>query len=120
MAILTELAAVRNGPFVFPGNTFKRPLSRLAMSRYLARLDSGKATVHGFRSTFRDWASEATSFPHEVCEAALAHAIQNTVESAYRRGDMLAKRARLMNAWADYCEPKTKGKIVPLTQVAKR
>lgn len=120
MAILEERAKVRHGPLVFPGNSFKKPLSRLAMSRYLHRVDSGQVTVHGFRSTFRDWASEATSFPHEVCEAALAHAIKNQAESAYRRGDLLAKRAKLMNAWADYCEPKAAGKVIPLTRGAKR
>jgi len=63
-------------------------------------------TVHGFRSTFRDWASETTSFPHEVCEQALAHAIGNKVEAAYRRGDLFDKRRKLMGAWASYCEPK--------------
>jgi integrase len=120
VAVLKDLAEIRQGPYVFPGNTFKRPLYRLSMSRHLARLDGGKATVHGFRSTFRDWASEATSFPHEVCEAALAHAIQNQVESAYRRGDLLAKRAKLMNAWAEYCEPRSAGKVISLTPGAKR
>jgi hypothetical protein len=83
---------------------------------HLRRLSKDKITVHGFTSSFRDWASEATIFPHEVCEAALAHAIKSKTESAYRRGDMLAKRAKLMNAWADYCEPKATGKVIPLTK----
>ena len=90
------------------------------MATYLRRMNFGKTSVHGFRSSFRDWASEATSFPHEVCEAALAHVIPNKAESAYRRGDMLAKRAKLMNAWADYCEPKAVGKVVPITRSVKR
>ena len=61
-------------------------------------------TVHGFRSTFRDWAAEQTSYPHEMCEIALAHAVGNKVEAAYRRGDMMEKRRRLMADWAAYCE----------------
>jgi integrase len=60
--------------------------------------------VHGFRSTFRDWAAECTAFPNEVCEAALAHAVKGKVEAAYRRGDLFEKRVRLMKAWSDYCE----------------
>ena len=61
-------------------------------------------TVHGFRSTFRDWAAECTAFPNEVCEAALAHAVKGKTEAAYRRGDLFEKRVRLMEAWSDYCE----------------
>ena len=60
------------------------------------------ATVHGFRSTFRDWAAEQTSYPHELCEIALAHAVSNKVEAAYRRGDMMEKRRQLMADWAAY------------------
>jgi integrase len=120
LAILKALSRVKRGPYVFPGNSSRQPLSDMAMSMHLRRLDDGQHTVHGFRSTFRDWASEATSFPHEVCEAALAHVIKNKAESAYRRGDMLAKRAKLMNAWADYCEPKAAGKVIPLTRGVKR
>jgi integrase len=112
MAILKSLSKAKRGPFVFPGNRSKWPISDMTMSMYLRRVDGSKITVHGFRSTFRDWASETTSFPHEVCEAALAHVIKNKAESAYRRGDLLAKRAKLMNAWADYCEPKAAGKVV--------
>jgi integrase len=61
------------------------------------------ATTHGFRSTFRDWAGETTSYPREVCEHALAHKLADKVEAAYQRGDLLAKRARLMSDWAKYC-----------------
>jgi integrase len=120
VAILKELAKVRHGPFVFPGINAKQPLSAMAMAMYLRRLEwDEKITVHGFRSSFRDWASEATSFPHEVCEAALAHVIKNKAESAYRRGDMLLKRAKLMNAWAEYCEPRITGKVIPLPRGVK-
>ena len=61
-------------------------------------------TVHGFRSTFRDWAAETTPFPHEVCEMALAHTIKNKAEASYRRGDLFEKRRGLMDAWAAYCD----------------
>jgi integrase len=64
------------------------------------------ATVHGFRSTFRDWASEITNFPHELCEMALAHTIKNQAEAAYRRGDMLEKRRVMMETWLAYIETK--------------
>lgn len=69
-------------------------------------------TVHGFRSAFRDWAAEVSTFPHEVCEMALAHVIGNKAEAAYRRGDLFEKRRALMTAWAAWCEPKT-GNVVP-------
>jgi integrase len=71
----------------------------------LKRLKREDITVHGFRSTFRDWAGEISNFPNEVCEMALAHTIQNKAEKAYRRGDLLDKRRPMMQAWADYCEP---------------
>ena len=72
----------------------------------VARQLQGGAVPHGFRSTFRDWASEQTAFPHEVCEQALAHTIPNAVERAYRRGDLFEKRRRLMDAWGGYCGSK--------------
>jgi integrase len=93
----------RDGDYVFPGAQKDRPLSNMAMLE-LVRGTRGKgATVHGFRSTFRDWAAEQTSYPHEMCEIALAHTVGNKVEAAYRRGDMMEKRRRLMQDWATYC-----------------
>jgi len=74
----------------------------MAMAMLLRRMKSG-ITVHGFRSSFRDWTSEATGFSHEVCEMALAHTISNKAEAAYRRGDLFEKRRKLMEAWAGYC-----------------
>ena len=75
-------------------------------------------TAHGFRSTFRDWASERTNFPREVCEAALAHAVENRAEAAYRRGDLFAKRRQLMDAWARYsAAPVVDAKLVTLAAV---
>jgi len=106
VAILTALEEIRTNDFVFPGSASGKPLSAPAMVRQLRRMNVNDITVHGFRSTFRDWASETTSFPHEVCEQALAHAIGNKTEAAYRRGDLFEKRRKLMEAWASFCEPK--------------
>ena len=99
---------------VFPGPKPRKPLSTMAMAMLLRRMASN-ATVHGFRSTFRDWASETTGFPHEVCEMALAHTIGNKAEAAYRRGDLFDKRRKLMEAWASYC-----GKQVGTNAAAER
>jgi integrase len=72
-------------------------------------------TLHGFRSSFRDWAAERTNFPREVAEMALAHAIPNAVEAAYRRGDLFEKRRKLMDAWAEYCtKPATSAEVVTI------
>ncbi|MBL4618634.1 MAG: integrase arm-type DNA-binding domain-containing protein [Marinicaulis sp.] len=90
-------------PFVFPGIHEGKPLSNMAFSMVLRRMGL-KETVHGFRSTFRDWASERTNFSNEVCEMALAHTIKNKAEAAYRRGDLFEKRRKLMEAWAQYCD----------------
>jgi integrase len=91
-------------PFVFPGMKPGRPLSSMSMEMVLRRMKRHDVTVHGFRSTFRDWASERTGFSHEVCEMALAHTIANRVEAAYRRGDLLERRRELMEAWAAFLE----------------
>jgi integrase len=91
------------GVLVFPSDM--RPgaaLSDMTLTSVLKRLGRGDLTQHGFRSTFRDWAAEHTSFPREVAEQALAHAIGNAVEAAYRRGDLFEKRRRLMDDWARY------------------
>jgi integrase len=73
-----------------------------------------EVTPHGFRYTFRDWASETTSFPHEVCEMALAHVIANKAEAAYRRGDLFEKRRKLMQAWPSFCAEPAEGKVVAI------
>ena len=80
-------------------------MSNMGMQMLLRRMGVKEATVHGYRSTFRDWAGNETSFPREVAEAALAHAVGDETERAYRRGDALEKRRDLMQAWARYCEP---------------
>ena len=75
-------------------------------------------TVHGFRSTFRDWAGNETHFPRELAEHALAHVIGDKAEQAYRRGDALEKRRALMAAWEQYCEPAEGGKVVSIRRKA--
>lgn len=91
------------GEYVFIGRRAGKPLFEGALLKVVERLGRSEVTVHGFRSTFRDWASEQTAYSSEMCEMALAHAVSNKVEAAYRRGDMLEKRRRLMADWAAYC-----------------
>ena len=109
--LLKRLQNVRRGDFIFagaprPGNKqdakHGRPLSNMAMIMLLRRLKLMDITVHGFRSAFRDWAGDETTFPREIAEAALAHKVGNEVERAYRRSDALEKRRKLMQAWADF------------------
>lgn len=105
---------IQGEDFVFPGRPGKY-LSNMALLALLERMGRDDITVHGFRSTFRDWASECTNYPSEVCEMALAHAVSNAVEAAYRRGDLFEKRHRLMSDWAKYCgNVKAPGEVVPL------
>jgi len=87
----------------------------MSLTAVLRRMQRADITVHGFRSTFRDWCAESTGFPREVCEHALAHSLPDKVEAAYRRGDLLDKRILLMQAWADYCgQPATAAKVTPI------
>lgn len=97
---------------IFPG-TKSQPLSDMTLNNIMRRMNLD-AVPHGCRSTFRDWVSEHTSFPADVAEMALAHTISNKTEAAYRRGDLFAKRAQLMQAWADFCErpPIEAGKVL--------
>lgn len=88
------------------------PLSNNAMLELLKDFGRGELTVHGFRSSFRDWAGECTNFPREVVEAALGHVVGDEVERAYRRGDALEKRRKLMEAWSGYCYPEKRVKLV--------
>ena len=114
VAILEAMAQEHGqGGHLFPGPRKGRPLSNMAMLAVLKRMKRRDLTTHGFRSTFRDWAAEQTAYPREVCEMALAHAIGDKVEAAYRRGDLFEKRRRLMDDWAGYCDlPNPKGEVV--------
>jgi integrase len=105
LAILKDVAPLKDGTgsLIFPGRGAHRPQSENTMLALLKRMKAGKVTVHGFRSTFRDWAAETTAYPGDVVEMALAHAIESDTEAAYRRGDMLDKRRALMDDWAKFC-----------------
>jgi integrase len=112
VALLRELG-------VGKGAVFREPrtgaaLSNAAMLSTLRRMKRTDLTTHGFRSTFRDWAAEQTSFPGEVAEMALAHTIENKVEATYRRGDLFEKRQKLMAAWASYCEGGATGNVISI------
>jgi integrase len=104
MAILAKLNECRVSGHVFPGQRRNQPLSPSAMELVLRRMGVKGVTVHGFRSSFRDWAGNETGFPREIAEQALAHVIGDVAEQAYRRSDALEKRRKLMDAWAAYCQ----------------
>ncbi|HEX5328327.1 MAG TPA: site-specific integrase, partial [Acetobacteraceae bacterium] len=107
LAALREASGLRvqsrPDAFVFPGANSDRPLSSMAMLMLLRRMDRDDLTAHGFRSTFRDWCAEDTDYPGELAEMALAHTLRDKTEAAYRRGDLLPKRRRLMDDWSDFC-----------------
>ena len=114
-AVVRSMDALRGeGNMLFPSPAREgRPLSDMALLVLVKRLAGENFTTHGFRSSFRDWASEQTNFPSEVVEMALAHTVKDKVEAAYRRGDLFEKRRKLMQAWADYCSSqKQSGKVV--------
>jgi len=102
MAILREMQTIGTTGLVFPGRGHDKPQTHSTLSTCLEKLRDG-VTVHGFRSTFRDWAAEQTKFPREVAELALAHTIGNDTEAAYLRTDRLPERRELMAAWAAWC-----------------
>ncbi len=121
--ILTRIKATQallppvSGDYVFRGLKPGTALSNMAMLALLARMKRDDLTVHGFRSSFRDWAEDNTNYPRSVYEAALAHAIDDKVEAAYRRGDLLVRRKLLMNEWSRYCltvPRQGKGEVVEL------
>lgn len=110
--IRTQLELNEN--YVFPGQKSSKPLSNMAMLKLLERMGRKDLTVHGFRSSFRDWGAEQTSYPSEVLEMALAHTVGDKVEAAYRRGDLFEKRRELAIDWAKYCAQKKAGKVTPI------
>ena len=119
LAILREVAWLkrRDDDFVFPGLKPGKPLSQHVMKTRMRCMGyAGIATAHGFRSSFKDWATEQTDFSTEAIELALAHAVGNRVEAAYRRGDLLEKRRLLSQAWGDFClgpTPPTAANLIP-------
>jgi integrase len=116
LAVLQPLQVVQQPhAYVFPGAYAGRRVGLNMPLRMLNKVTGNGATVHGFRSSFRDWAAERTSFPREVAEQALAHTIGNAVEAAYRRGDLFEKRRRLMDSWSEFCgRPAATGRVVPI------
>ena len=123
LAILEELPRVEGNAYLFPGARYGRPLSNMALLQlmrgmgYGVKGERGPYVPHGFRSAFRDWSGEVSSFPRDVAEMALAHTIANKVEAAYRRGSLFDKRRLMMAAWADYVVRPT-ADVVSIRKVA--
>ena len=117
LAIVEEAGRLRrNGkhPLLFPSRSGK-PLSDATLAKLARSLGFGHTTAHGFRSSFRDWASETTSYPHEVVERALAHGVKDKTEAAYMRSDLLDRRRALMSEWAAYvCGVERAANVVPM------
>jgi integrase len=125
LAILHEMQAARQDAagegFIFPGGKAGKPLSNMAFLMLMRRMGRGDLTAHGFRATFKTWASERTSFQNEIVESALAHVIGGKVEQAYRRGDLFEKRRRLMQQWTMFCtilpvQDRQEANVMPLRQ----
>ncbi len=108
LAVLEALPRVHGNPYLFPGTRQSRPLSNMALLQlmrgmgYGVNCERGDYVPHGFRSSFRDWSGEVSSYPRDVAEMALAHVIENKVEAAYQRGGLFAERARMMQEWAEF------------------
>jgi integrase len=130
LAVLEDAKKVRQGEYIFPGVRSGKPMTDMALTALVKRMDddqvkngaerwldvkSGRRIVtHGFRSSMRDWAAEAMHYPGEMAEMALAHTVGNKVEAAYRRGDMFEKRRQMMADWAAWCEPKKADNVRPI------
>jgi integrase len=111
MKILRRLYKVRVSNFVFPSQRHDGPMSNMVMTMLLRRMQVDNTTVHGFRSSFRDWCGDVSPFPRELAEAALAHRVGDAVERAYRRSKAIEKRRKLMEAWAAFCGPSKSAKV---------
>jgi len=117
LEILEQMREAKQSDYVFPGGKEKEPLSNAAMLALVQRrMGHADLTIHGFRSTFRDWTAEQSNFPREVAEAALAHAVANKAEAAYQRGDLFEKRRKLMTAWSDYIARRRVAKVSELSR----
>jgi integrase len=103
VALVKALRDTQMNDFIFPGEKKDAPLSSMAFAMLMRRMKVDQYTAHGFRSAFRDWAGDETSFPRELAEAALAHRVGDETERAYRRSDALDRRRKLMVAWEDFC-----------------
>jgi len=118
VALLRDLLALRRGDAVFPGRDFGRAAGATATRALVRQLTGQNITIHGFRSSFRDWAGEQTDYPREVAELALAHSVGSDVERAYARTDLFDKRRKLMDAWSEFCgKPMAADKVVAVGRV---
>lgn len=120
LKIINDMKVRKQSDYVFAGRNIERPTSNMAMLKLLERMGRDDLTVHGFRSTFRDWAAHETNFPREIAEAALAHDTRNETEAAYQRGDLFNKRRKLMEAWAVYCERSVLKQVDNVRTIAQR
>jgi integrase len=116
LAIVKALHEARTSDYVFPGYVKDKPLSNMAFAMLMKRAGVAEYTAHGFRSAFRDWAGDATSFPRDVAEQALAHRVGDATELAYRRSDAIEKRRMLMAAWAEYCTAIKGANVIPMAR----
>ena len=115
LEVLKSLPRERDNPHLFIGAHKSKGLSNMAMLELLRGQAGNGYTVHGFRSSFRDWCAEQTNYPRELAEAALAHVLKDKTEAAYQRGDLFEKRRKLMRAWAGYCAaPAQRGEVVAI------
>jgi integrase len=117
--LLSGLYRESGNSHVFIGARTRAGLGNMVLPDMLRQMRQNDVTVHGFRSTFRDWAAESTAYPNHVVEQALAHTISNAVEAAYRRGDLFEKRRHLMDDWAQFCGRPTSGSVVRLHREAQ-
>ena len=123
MTVLETLSCLEGNPYLFPGARHGYSVSNTAMLQLMRGMgygvhgERGRYVPHGFRSSFRDWSGEVSSFPRDVAEMALAHVIENKVEAAYRRGDLFAKRRKMMQEWADYVG-KPQAEVIPFDTYA--
>lgn len=126
VAVLEAVPHIDGNRYIFPGARHGRPLSNMALLQLMRGMGHGvngnksDAVPHGFRSSFRDWSGEVSSFPRDVCEQALAHVIPNAAERAYRRGTLFEKRRKMMEAWAQWCIPASGEKVVPIRREARQ
>lgn len=115
LAVLEKAKAIKHTDYIFPSVRTGSPMSDMSLTMLLRRIHPG-ITAHGFRSSFRDWAAEQTTYPGEMAEMALAHTVGNKIEAAYRRGDMFERRHQMMQDWATWCDPKTRDNVVSISK----
>ena len=125
MAVLEALPHIEGNSYIFPGARYGRPLSNMSLLQLMRGMEygvngtRGNYVPHGFRSSFRDWSGEVSSFPRDVAEMALAHVIESKVEAAYRRGDLFVKRRKMMQDWSNYLDKLKAGpEVIPINRSA--